>query len=232
MKKLNFILILVFIIALIIGLFQTPYFRLQRDYPAFLEIDDEEFINKKLSEIHSKESLSDSDMETLWKLLWAKKDNFRNHYLSTDQRIGLIEKSVQYSPSDIYHAYLKFNVLKYKLGVNNLTELSRFSSSDVCAFENLTLDHIQKDNLFEMSAYFDILHFCEIDYTDEDIEYLNTAIKKSNDFAIKKHALEHGVNDVPVYVNNCSMAKGMNEKYHCLFFYSGESREVFDLKPN
>lgn len=220
MKTRNLLWFVLVIVAFIVGFSQTPNCKLQRDYPVFLEIEDAEFIDKKINQIRGTDSLSDPDTEKLWKLLWAKKDNFRNQYLSMRQRRDLIEKIANYTPPDFYHAYLKFNLLKYKLGVNNLTQLSGISESDVCRPGDLHLQEAQNDNLFEMSAYFDILHFCGIDYTKKDVENLNTAIKKSGDEVTRKHAMEHGVNDVPVFVNNCSKAKGLNEKYHCLFFYS------------
>ena len=217
MKAKVIVLVIIVIVAGFIGFFRTPQHKLTSDYPVFLEIDDKNFIENRIDKLDSGKNLDGEQI--LWKLLWTKKDNFRKDYLTFEQRKRLIKKVASFSPSNYDEVYLKFNILKYKLGVNNMSQLKRLHlDKGVCDKESLYFNSIDWDDVYDVSTYFDVAHFCGFNYSEDKVEKLSKAIETTEDEMMAKHAKEHGVNEVRVYINNCENATGANEKYHCLFF--------------
>lgn len=189
-------------------------------YPDFLIEVDADVLDTRISEFQTKANYTGWDMIYLWKLLWMKKEFYPHEYISEDQRSGFADKIARAHISNLDVKYVQVNTLKYKLGINNISELQDYSGEKypVCDDDNLFLEQVNWTKASESGFYFDIVHFCGLDFTKQDVERLLTAIESEDDPKTRGHALEHGVNDVPVYINDCSMAKTENERYHCLFF--------------
>ena len=192
-------------------------------YPTFLRQSGEndlDVINDKIPYYQEKDRYSGKDLDTLYKILWIKKEYSKYSYLSEQQRHIFIDKVSKYEPRNLWEKYLQINLLKYKLGLNNFEELNNYLSKkiQVCEKDNLFLNTVDWNDLFEVGVYFDIVHFCKLNFSENDVIRLEQVLSKSKEYELIKHVKEHGVNDVLVYVNNCTLAMDSNEIYHCLFF--------------
>ncbi len=225
MKK-NFYLFFPVIVILGLMVFSVDWssvglvWQLEKDHPDFSIKVEKDVLDSKINIYQKKDIYSEKDMEILWKLLRFKKDFYRYDYLTEDQRKEFIEKIAEADIKNFYGKFLQVNLLKYRLGLNSFEELSDWLEDEdmVCQEDNLFVNQVDWDNLFQVGAYFDIVHFCSLDYSQEDLNRLNLALKNATDQMLKTHFLEHGINNVPVYVNDCSRAKNLNEENHCLFF--------------
>lgn len=198
---------------------------LDLDYPDFLKINNSAFVNKKINNLFLKEDYSEDDLGLLWKLLFIKMDKMDKKtydYITEGMRKIFCEKIIKTKINSPKGRYYQVDLLKYKLGINNAGELKKYvGDGNVCDNNNLNnsfFNYINWGELRHVSIYFDVINFCELNYTQNDVDRLNLLINVSNDDNLKQHTIEHGVNDVPVYVNDCSRATNLNEEYHCLFF--------------
>ena len=168
----------------------------------------------------AKEEFSFEDIHRLRGILLLKKENDQKNYLTEDQRRQLADNAEKSPSFDLMTKFEHVDLFKYLLGLNNIDELERYldRESGFCAPEDLFLTENKWNNDSQVGAYFDVLNFCRIPISQSDKDklagYLNTMSNES--YAI--HLRQHGINDVPVYVNDCSPAKDENERYHCLFF--------------
>lgn len=193
---------------------------LNSGYPTFLKVGNIEKVDSEILTLSSHTiQLSSEDMEKLWKLLWIKKDISKKDYITEEKRARFIEKTSYFSPSNLDQSYYQFNTLKYKLGINNIEELETYLNKklDLCNSKKLFIKNIKWNDSFKVGYYFDVIHFCNLNYSNLDEQRLNSLTSSKND-ELTIHLKEHGITDVPVYVNDCSKATNENEKYHCLFF--------------
>ena len=222
MKKRNFYLLVIVFSLLIFNVDWSSVklvWQLEKDYPDYSIKFKEDILDNKINFYQEKNVYSGEDMKVLWKLLRFKKNFYRYDYLTEDQRKEFIKKIIEADITNFYHKFLQINLLKYKLGINNFEELSNYLEDEhiVCQKDNLFINRSDWNNLFQVGSYFDIIHFCNLNYSQEDVNRLNLVLKSTTDQR-RVHFLEHGINDVPVYVNDCSQAKNFNEENHCLFF--------------
>tara|TARA_Y100000031_G_C8144829_1_gene349401 strand:+ start:143 stop:889 length:747 start_codon:yes stop_codon:yes gene_type:complete len=195
--------------------------QLIQDYPYFLEKTAQELLDYKIDYYQKKQDYSKDDLEILWKVLFIKKDFYKDDYITEQTRRIFIDKVAKQKIDDFSHKYFQINILKYKLGMNNILELENYLKQKVgaCDRDNLFLEQTGWDNVWQVGVYFDIVHFCKITFGQQEIEKLNLVLKENSSSPRTSHVQDHGINDVPVYINDCSQAKDENEEYHCLFFY-------------
>jgi hypothetical protein len=82
----------------------------------------------------------------------------------------------------------------------------------------LFIDDADWSDLWDIGVYFDIVNFCSLNFSNDDTNRLKLILKKSKNSDLKEHVIEHGVHNILVHVNDCSIAKNKHEKYHCLIF--------------
>jgi len=195
---------------------------LQTDYPEFLQ---EEFssslLDYKILEM-SLEEFEESGLKRLWKLLWIKKEFYRNDYISEELRQGFVQRVSEIETSSLDTRYYQFNILKYKLGVANVGGLASFGVNVEAAKANIcsdfsVLEEVDWLDAMEVSKAIELKFFCGITPSPEEFEKARFAVENSLGDAVQ-HCAEHCFEDVPVYVNDCSRAENENEEYHCLFF--------------
>jgi len=193
--------------------------QLTQGYPDFLKKADKVLLDYKINYYQKKENYSKDEVQILWKLLYIKKHFYKHDYLSEQTRKNFVSKIAKQETDNFLRKYFQINILKYKLGMNNISELENYLGEqvDICHSDNLFLEQTDWNNVWQVGVYFDIVHFCKIAYGQQEIEKLNFVLK-NNDLSSNSHLREHGINDVPVYVNDCDQAQNINEKYHCLFF--------------
>lgn len=193
--------------------------QLTQGYPDFLKKADKALLDYKIDYYQKKENYSKDEVQILWKLLYIKKHFYKHVYLSEQTRKNFVGKVAKQEIDNFLHKYFQINILKYKLGINNISGLENYLEEqvDICHNDNLFLEQTDWNNVWQVGVYFDIVHFCEIAYGQQEIEKLNLVLE-NNDLPSDSHLREHGINDVPVYVNDCDQAQNANEEYHCLFF--------------
>jgi hypothetical protein len=206
-------------------------------YPHFLnlnspDLDTLEKIDTKIEPYLEKESYDSSDMKRLLKLLWMKKDYSKAfsdgsevEYLSETERSDITKKAALFVPMDIEDNYVQINMLKYKLGHNDIDALEGYigpgdnrgavgAGSEICS---LFLDETDWTDLYYVNIYFQSKHFCKVGITKGDKRKLEQALLRGGETGMVEHLREHGINSVSVNVNSCE-TDDLNERYHCLFF--------------
>ncbi|MFW5746596.1 MAG: hypothetical protein ACOCWQ_03530 [Nanoarchaeota archaeon] len=188
--------------------------RLDQEYPGFLEQPIQRFLPALKIRILQNEGLSAPHARAeLWKSLWILKDQYRFDYITHAQRNELISQLSRAEPQNLEDHYIILNTLKYKLGINSKEGLA---DPSICQYAPL----VNWSDPWHASVGFDYLHFCKISLSEQHVHayhQLTAEIGKDADHDVL-HLQEHGVNDVPVYINDCSSARNENEAYHCLFF--------------
>jgi len=189
-----------------------------KHYPSFMVIADSPLLDRVISSHARPRQLSSDDLAFLWKALWIKKDN-APAYISETLRKVLVRKVSWALIRTLRDTYLQIDLLKYKLGINDNQELRRYLGEETpaCRVAENMIENVHTDNLFEVSTYFDVVHFCKLSAPVAMQVTLGQLLQKTRSF-YSGHVREHGIHDVPVYVNDCSQAADENERYHCLFF--------------
>ena len=195
---------------------------LQNDYPKFMEEGfSSSLIDYKIIEMSAGE-FNEAGLERLWKLLWIKKEFYRNNYLSEELRQGFVQRISEIETGSLNTRYYQFNLLKYKLGVANADSFASFEVSAEAAKENIcsdltVLDEVDWKDAMEASKAIELKFFCGIIPLPEEFEKARRAVENGIRSEVQ-HCAEHCFEDVPVYVNDCSRAENENEQYHCLYF--------------
>ena len=195
---------------------------LQNDYPEFIQEGfSSSLIDYKILEMSAGE-FNEVGLERLWKLLWIKKEFYRNNYLTEELRSGFIQKISKIETSSLNNRYYQFNLLKYKLGVANADDLASFevdveeAKANIC-FDLTVLKEVDWADAMDASKAIELKFFCGITPAPEEFEKARLAVGNRLGDAVQ-HCVEHCFEDVPVYVNDCSRAENENEQYHCLYF--------------
>jgi len=194
--------------------------QLAHDYPGFLEKAPAETLDRWI-QYFNQSSLQPESLESLWKLLWIKKEFYRESYLEQGQRQLLVEKVAAFKPGSLWEAYLQFNTLKYKLGVNSISALDTMQEnveSGLCARLGEFATEADWQDSCDVSKVIEARFFCETSITEEEMEKAVQAIEGEKGNCVQ-HCREHCFEHVPVYVNGCENAANENEEYHCLFFH-------------
>jgi hypothetical protein len=182
-----------------------------------LNDDDKVFLGENIKSLISKNNYSTEELRKIMLLLYAKNDISKYDYISESDRNLLINNIINYAPTNIIDKRLQIYLFKYSLGINNVNELEKYINKDASVCNTKFLDEINWSSYNTINSYFDIKNFCLVENDSTDKKRLLEFIRSSKDSRIS-HLKEHGIIDVPVYVNGCSKAKDKNEKYHCLFF--------------
>ncbi|MDP6671188.1 MAG: hypothetical protein QGI60_05250 [archaeon] len=195
---------------------------LQNDYPEFLQGEfSSSLLDYKIIEMSASE-VGESSLERLWKLLWIKKEFYKNNYLPEELRQGFVQRISEIETNSLNTRYYQFNLLKYKLGVANADDLMLFEVDAEAAKENICsnltiLDEVDWSDAMEVSKAIELKFFCGVTPNVEEFEKAKLAVGLRVRSEVQ-HCAEHCFEDVPVYVNDCSRAENENEQYHCLFF--------------
>lgn len=195
---------------------------LLNDYPEFLRGKfSASLLDYKIIEM-SLDEFGENGLERLWKLLWMKKEFYREDYLSEELRRNFVQKISETETNSLDTRYYQFNTLKYKLGVANVEGLASFGAdveaakAKICS-DLTVLDEVDWLDAMEVSKAIELKFFCKITPGQEEFEKARFAVENRMGDAVQ-HCAEHCFEDVPVYVNDCSRAENENEEYHCLFF--------------
>jgi hypothetical protein len=174
-------------------------------------------LNKTINSSLKKPYYSFKDIGQIYALLYVKHDIMPHDYLSESQRQIFIQKISQFVPENFNIKGQQIRLLKYGLGINNVGELK--NARNICQKNTLFLDDFDWETLARIDYFFEIINFCKMEYR-EDINFkrINELLMTSSSLSFSGHFKEHGLNNVPVYVNDCSPAKNGNEAYHCLYF--------------
>jgi len=207
-------------------------YALGQDYPEFLKEFPAEALDRRIEGFAGKD-LVEEDLDQLWKLLWIKKDYYRNFYITEGVRKELVKGVSLADANGLQGTYLKLNLLKYKLGVNDLEELRVFGQANgfgdnlaeavegqVCGKLEGLRQEVDWDDSCSVSHFIEAKFFCGIGLAQEDVDAAERVISQGLGNCVA-HCSEHCFEDVPVYVNGCEMAGNENEEYHCLFFIGG-----------
>lgn len=187
-----------------------------------LNKEETKLLNKMIEEMLKKSYYFAEDLTKIYVLLYIKHDTMPHDFLSEKQRQIFIQKISQVVPKDFDTKVRQIRLLKYGLGINNVGELK--NPLGVCEKDGLLLNDFNWETLERIDGFFEIINFCKIDYKGNiNLKRINELLSMA-DNASKEHFKEHGLNNVPVYVNDCSPAKNGNETYHCLYFKNPEQK--------
>ena len=198
-------------------------YSLTQDYPDFLMEFPAETLDARLEPFLERQ-ITEGDMEILWKLLWMKKEFHPDLYITNGWRNLLIGRVAGVQSSSLQSAYYQFNILKYKLGINNSGELRNLNpvaaellNENACKNIELFAQEVDLDDSCSVSHLIEAKFFCGIELAEQDRMAAEKVISEKLGDCVG-HCSEHCFEDVPVYVNDCNLAANDNEKYHCLFF--------------
>ncbi len=197
--------------------------RLSRPYPGFLQPANQAILDAEIEKLQGQD-LDMAGLERLQKLLWIKKDFFRESYMSFGQRQGFVEKASIFQTASLEEADTQLNVLKYKLGINGLDELGSVCeagaenvNANICQSLGALEAEVNWNDSCDIGHFTEAKQFCGMEPAETDLEAAKRAVSQ-NLGACVEHCSEHCFAAVPVYVNGC-IAKNENEEYHCLFFF-------------
>ena len=196
-------------------------YALTTDYPEFLQPFPKEILDSRIEAFVGKD-LEEQDLDTLWKLLWIKKEYHKDFYITRTIQEALIRKISLAGSDGLQGTYLRLNLLKYKLGVNNLENLKEvysdgasFVEENVCTKLEEISNEVDWDDSCSVSHIIEARFFCGMNAEQYEIAAAEHAISQKLGNCVQ-HCEEHCFEDVPVYVNDCGKAENKNERYHCL----------------
>ncbi len=177
-----------------------------------LRKDDRKNLDKIISNLLEKPTFQPVDLGILFICLYMLHDINPADYLTQSQRNVFIKKVSNTKPVDLDNQITQIRTLKYCLGINKAEELDAFGS--VLPVFNF-LNEFNWETLIRIDGYFEIINFFGLKHPSEINQSRIDELTKAT---TSRHFFEHGLNNVPVYVDDSSRAKNQNESYHCLFF--------------